>query len=752
MIRDFRDFFGRKRELDSIFSNLTNFQNTSVIGERRAGKSSLLWHLTQAEVHTHYAGGNPKPFLFVFFDLQKIAIVDQVTFFRLLAESIVKRVPGGVTTAHYSTEHASEYFDEVVEIVSMDHRIVLCLDEFETLTVNDTFNSAFLLKLRSYANTSKVAYIISSREPLEEITKGTHHLQGSDFWNIFVTPSTYLGLLTEGEAVELITEPARRIGVRFTDSEIAFAQELGGLHPLFLQIACFHLFEQKVRYRQTDTVPILTAADREMVKESFVASAAPHFEHIWARLGQRDRALLVTPPGAEFTEDDMKTVKDLQRKGILLSAGTDIRGFSPAFQMFVERQSAGREPVVGTMVTQAAERFKSTVDQEEFDGVILQASRPTRAQTPVNTLDICIGRKGEVFIEFRGEFRLSVICQNTAKFDASTTKRFDVRARALPSNPSWRVEKQEIGVDVALLFDRIPELAQIYTEGRGRDGEELLITFKCPREMLSFPFEFLNGLAAVDETTHLAISHPLRKSIVNVLSRKKSLNKNFFRDPKARMLLVSSNVSGTMQVEGRNMHLSPIPGVAEEINAIDKIIQDFRADGIVRCQVEVRHNVTATEMRELVESGQFDAVHYSGHAFFADPAENSAAVFWQNGPGGEIEMITATEWKHLLGYAPIRFFYLSCCQGATTGMQDQLVQNDYLGLTDSFIHAGVPAVLSMRWPLDDLMAKNLAAFFYKELFKEVGLESALFRARKLLQSRHPRDCTWLSPILIVQDS
>jgi CHAT domain-containing protein len=90
------------------------------------------------------------------------------------------------------------------------------------------------------------------------------------------------------------------------------------------------------------------------------------------------------------------------------------------------------------------------------------------------------------------------------------------------------------------------------------------------------------------------------------------------------------------------------------------------------------------------------------------------------------------------------------CQGGTTGTVDQLLSNDFLGISHSLIVGGVPAVIVMRWPLSDDAAVLLASSFYKELFAVAGLELALFRARRRVQSKKPNDYNWLSPMLIMQ--
>lgn len=47
MITNPNDFFGRKEQIDAIITRLRTMQSSSVVGERRIGKSSLLYYLAE---------------------------------------------------------------------------------------------------------------------------------------------------------------------------------------------------------------------------------------------------------------------------------------------------------------------------------------------------------------------------------------------------------------------------------------------------------------------------------------------------------------------------------------------------------------------------------------------------------------------------------------------------------------------------------------------------------------------------------
>src|SRR5712691_6851581 len=72
-ISDPKHFFGRGREVDNVFSRLRNagFGSSSIVGERRMGKTSLLNYLMHPNVR-HSQRLDSDKYLFVYEDLQKV--------------------------------------------------------------------------------------------------------------------------------------------------------------------------------------------------------------------------------------------------------------------------------------------------------------------------------------------------------------------------------------------------------------------------------------------------------------------------------------------------------------------------------------------------------------------------------------------------------------------------------------------------------------------------------------------------------
>ena len=66
-------FFGREREVEQVFSRLRNdeFESSSIVGDRRIGKTSLLNYISHPEVRRKYGLEGPE-YAFVYADLEMV--------------------------------------------------------------------------------------------------------------------------------------------------------------------------------------------------------------------------------------------------------------------------------------------------------------------------------------------------------------------------------------------------------------------------------------------------------------------------------------------------------------------------------------------------------------------------------------------------------------------------------------------------------------------------------------------------------
>jgi uncharacterized protein len=224
-------FIGRTKELNIIFSALETahsgqLQHVQIVGERRIGKSSLLYHVTQIYKQRLT---QPEKYRFVYVDLQDAHCHKLEGLLKYVLGEL--KVPAKPTLAN---------FQEAVEDLNRNGIYpVLCLDEFEHLTKHkDQFPDDVFEVWRSLASGSKLAFITASQTSLGQLIQ-----QGnltSTFHNIFIYLE--LGNLTEPEARALL---ARNTDRPFTEEEIGKLFKLASYHPAHLQIAAQLLYEAK---------------------------------------------------------------------------------------------------------------------------------------------------------------------------------------------------------------------------------------------------------------------------------------------------------------------------------------------------------------------------------------------------------------------------------------------------------------------------------------------------------------------------
>jgi serine/threonine protein kinase len=161
MIKNSSDFFGREREIRRIYSRLDapHPQSISVVGERRIGKSSLLNHI----YHTRQRRANMTNYdnaIFVYLDFQQDADFDVTKFIDFLFNMFSYESKNGkdYTKRDKTLDNLKQVIQELEE---EGKRIIMLMDEFESITNNDRFSEQFFSYLRSLANSYKVAYVTS---------------------------------------------------------------------------------------------------------------------------------------------------------------------------------------------------------------------------------------------------------------------------------------------------------------------------------------------------------------------------------------------------------------------------------------------------------------------------------------------------------------------------------------------------------------------------------------------------------------
>jgi hypothetical protein len=312
-----KEFFGREKELRDVYTRVLGGQSVLLIGERRTGKSSLLYALDFPDERESF--GIPESLRFAYADCQEMAGCDEATFLAYLSQQFAMAM-----NLDEPPEPSRAAFKNLTKTAKgAGLQPVLAIDEFDVLIENSRVGPEFLAFLRSWSTTTNTPIVLASREgSVEQLVDepGT----GSAFLNIF--GQAYVGPMDTEDVTELIVFPSTNIGEPFQSEQVEYIRLLGGQHAFFLQIACYHTLE-------TQRSGTSGANARNIVESKFTYEAEPHMKYLAGRLSSTEVAALQDWLGPR-TEKPKEGYTSLFRKGILID-DAEPRIFSSVFANYV---------------------------------------------------------------------------------------------------------------------------------------------------------------------------------------------------------------------------------------------------------------------------------------------------------------------------------------------------------------------------------------------------------------------------------
>lgn len=311
-------FFGREELIGQIRRQVTTSGNVVLLeGNRRSGKSSILWHLEGSESVPGWLG--------VYCSFQKAKGSDKSTgvptteVFRLMTECIAKALyqnvdetiplPNGEvppkgeklsiadrkrfgTASRESISEASpfsdfcHYIEYVLEALAEKKLgLLLMLDEFDKL------QEGIDNKVTSPQVPENIRYLVQSYSHISAILTGSRRLKRlrEEYWSVLFGLGTRFSVtaLPEESAQRLITEPVRN-RLTYAREAVNRAIYLTARQPYILQCLCNRIFDMAAQLKtRAVTLDLVNKAAEALIVDN------EHFATLWGYAETHRRRLIL---------------------------------------------------------------------------------------------------------------------------------------------------------------------------------------------------------------------------------------------------------------------------------------------------------------------------------------------------------------------------------------------------------------------------------------------------------------------------
>jgi len=315
-------FVGRQDVFGFVTEQLLGaYQNNVIVlhGQRRTGKTSILYRLQEVLASTHIA---------VLIDMQGKAARGMADFLYAISDDIVYALEShGLALGADLPERAdyeaspeftfrSRFLRSVTGLLD-SRNLLLMFDEFEELErrVEDGRLEpevfAFLRNLMQHE--PRLDFIFSGTHKLEELC--------SDYWSILFNIAVYkrITFLDHDDIWRLVTEPVASAGLEYDPLAVERIGQVTAGHPYFTQVVCHEM----VAYHNETKRSYLTAGCVDQALERIVERGEAHFKYIWAGATPEEQRVMLAAtdllPDADAGATLAQIAAELDRKGYGLS-------------------------------------------------------------------------------------------------------------------------------------------------------------------------------------------------------------------------------------------------------------------------------------------------------------------------------------------------------------------------------------------------------------------------------------------------
>lgn len=147
-------------------------------------------------------------------------------------------------------------------------------------------------------------------------------------------------------------------------------------------------------------------------------------------------------------------------------------------------------------------------------------------------------------------------------------------------------------------------------------------------------------------------------------------------------------------------------------------------------------------LNAALQAGEWHIFHFIGHGDF-DPALGEGRIALVDEAGGDSHFLSATQLGRLFDAHPsLRLAVLNACEGARASEQ-----NLFSSAAAVLARRGVPAVVSMQYPISDRAAIEFSRAFYDALARGLAVDEAVQESRLAISMAAGVSAEWATPVL-----
>ncbi|MBN1661173.1 MAG: ATP-binding protein [Anaerolineae bacterium] len=314
-------FVGRQDVFGFVREHLLGaYQNNVIVlhGQRRTGKTSILYRLQEVLADTHVA---------VLVDMQGKAARGIADFLYALSDDIAYTLECRdifvdlPDRAEYEAAPEFAFRNRFLRaaVAALDHsrsqhfNLLLMFDEFEELQMRvedgrlepDIFS--FLRNLMQHE--PRADFLFCGTHKLEEL--------GAEYWSILFNIAAYkrITFLDQVEVRRLVTEPVATFNMEYDPLAVDRIFQVTAGHPYFTQVVCHEM----VAYHNEVERNYLTVTCVDQVLERIVERGEAHFKYIWSGATPDEQRVMLALtdllPDPDSTVTPMQVGQELCRKG-----------------------------------------------------------------------------------------------------------------------------------------------------------------------------------------------------------------------------------------------------------------------------------------------------------------------------------------------------------------------------------------------------------------------------------------------------